>query len=180
MTKKAVALIFALLWLPPSGGRSVLAAQWPQWRGPDRNGSIAPANTPAWPAAWKRAWRVDVGEGYSSPVVSAGRVFVHSRKDPDEIVTAIDLTTGKVAWQSKYPSRATEGRTADQAAILLTPSNVLLLVTAGELVLAKRSPARYEEERRYTVADSPTWAVPVVMKDSLIVRDASGVMRLTP
>jgi outer membrane protein assembly factor BamB len=47
---------------------------------------------------------VDVGEGYSSPVVANGRVFVHSRKDPDELVTAIDLATGKIAWQQHYPS----------------------------------------------------------------------------
>src|SRR5512144_1572309 len=80
------------------------AAQWPQWRGPERNGTVPAASTPAWPAAWKRAWRVEVGEGYSSPVVSGGRVFVHSRKDPDELVTAIDLATGKVLWQSKYAS----------------------------------------------------------------------------
>ena len=80
------------------------SAQWPQWRGPERNGTVAAANTPAWPAAWKRAWRVEIGEGYSSPVVASGRVFVHSRNDPDEIVTAIDLASGKVAWQQHYPS----------------------------------------------------------------------------
>ncbi len=387
------------------------AAQWPQWRGPQRNGTIPAAETPAWPAAWKRAWRVEVGEGYSSPVVSGGRVFVHSRRDPEEIVTAIDLATGKIAWQGKYPSAfnknqmaasmskgphatplvtgntvitvggtavvsawnaqtgtllwrkdyspsvdltklftgtaaspllegglvivqvgsdvhggrvialdpqtgaerwtwkgagpgyaspmaltaggvrqiatltegsiegidaktgaglwsvpfpdqwhenivtplwtgthlivsgtragthaytlrsaagkwqateawknpdiamymstpvtadgvvyglssrkkgqlvafdgttggakwTTDGRIADQAAILLTPAHVLLLTTGGELVVAKRSPAKYEEERRYAVADSATWAVPVVLKDGLVVRDASGVARL--
>src|SRR5689334_5966752 len=79
-------------------------AQWPQWRGPARNGSIPAAATPKWPESWKRAWRTDVGEGYSSPVVSAGRVFVHSRKDPDEIVTALDLASGKVIWQHQYAS----------------------------------------------------------------------------
>src|SRR5689334_21718713 len=75
---------------------------WNQWRGPSRNGVIPAASTPAWPAAWTRTWRVDVGEGYSSPVSSAGRVFVHSRRDPDELVTAIDLASGHVAWQQKY------------------------------------------------------------------------------
>ena len=80
------------------------SAQWPQWRGPSRNGTVAATATPKWPAAWKRAWRTDVGEGYSSPVVAGGRVFVHSRQDPEELVTAIDLATGKVAWQAKYPS----------------------------------------------------------------------------
>ena len=55
----------------------------------------------------------------------------------------------------------------------------MVLTTGGELVLVRRSPAKYDEERRYTVADSATWAVPVLLPDGLIVRDASGVMRLT-
>ena len=389
------------------------SAQWPQWRGPLRDGTVAAATTPKWPAAWKRAWRVDVGEGYSSPVVSGGRVFVHSRRDPEEIVTAIDLATGTVAWQQKYATPftknqyatnmakgphatplvagdtvvtfggvgivsawnaqtgalawrkdysssvdlsklftgtaasplneggsvivqvgsdihggriialdpktgaerwtwkgkgpgyaspvavtvggsrqivtmtngsiegldaktgaalwsvpfpdewhenimtpiwtgthlivsgiragtraytlkdaggkwqaaeawknadvawymstpvladgvlyglsvkrkgqvvavdaatgtlkwSTEGRAAEHASILLTPAHVLILTTGGELVLAKRSAAKFEEERRYTVAESATWAVPALLPDGLIVRDASGVMRLTP
>ena len=83
---------------------SASAQDWNQWRGPSRNGTVTAAATPKWPAAFKRAWRAEVGEGYSSPVVSGGRVFVHSRKDPDELVTAIDLANGKVVWQSKYPS----------------------------------------------------------------------------
>jgi hypothetical protein len=36
---------------------------------------------PAWPAA-RSAWQVEVGEGYSSPIVANGRVFLHSRRDP--------------------------------------------------------------------------------------------------
>jgi hypothetical protein len=60
----------------------------------------------------------------------------------------------------------------------LTPAHVLVQTTGGELILVKRSPARSEEERRYTLADSATWAVPVVMKDALVVRDATAVMKL--
>jgi hypothetical protein len=55
-----------------------------------------------------------------------------------------------------------------------------LLTTAGELVLVKPTAAGYEEERRYTIADSETWAVPVVLAEGLIVRDATGVMKLVP
>jgi outer membrane protein assembly factor BamB len=416
MKRLICAVCLAAVILPPEGGSYAVEAQaaqqeWNQWRGPARNGTVAASSTPKWPATWKRAWRVEVGEGYSSPVVSGGRAFVHSRRDADELVTSIDLATGKVAWQSKYTAPfnknsyatkmasgpfatplvigdrvftlggtavlsawnaqtgalawrkdysasvdtskmftgtaaspladagsvivqvgsdvkggrvlaldpqtgaerwtwtgkgpgyaspsvvtiggvnqivtmtngsiegidaksggglwsipfpdefhenivtpvwtgthliastsaaglraftirpvagkwqtaeawknaeaamymstpvladgilyglsnkkkgqivavdaatgalkwATEGRTADQAAILLTPAHVLVLTTAGELVLVRRSPAKYDEERRYTVADSATWAVPVLLPDGLIVRDASGVMRL--
>jgi outer membrane protein assembly factor BamB len=57
-----------------------------------------------WPPELKKGWSVEVGEGYSSPVSGDGRVFVHARRDPDEIVSAIDLATGAVAWQQKYPA----------------------------------------------------------------------------
>jgi outer membrane protein assembly factor BamB len=79
------------------------AQDWPQWQGPARDGSVPAASAPtAWPASYSRGWRVEVGEGYASPVVAGGRVFVHSRRDPDEIVTSLDLVTGNVVWQKRY------------------------------------------------------------------------------
>jgi len=79
------------------------AQEWTQWRGPARDGSVSGKNVPAaWPESLKRSWRVEIGEGYSSPVVADGRVFVHGRRDPEEIVTGINLADGKVLWQQKY------------------------------------------------------------------------------
>lgn len=79
------------------------AQEWTQWRGPARDGSVSGKNVPAqWPASLQRAWRVEVGEGYSSPVVAGGRVFVHTRRDPEEIVSGINLADGKVVWEQKY------------------------------------------------------------------------------
>ena len=56
--------------------------------------------------------QVEIGEGYSSPVVANGRAFLHSRRDPEEIVTAIDLATGKIVWQQKYPAAFTKNQYA--------------------------------------------------------------------
>src|SRR5688572_3274533 len=97
---------------------SIASAQdWSQWRGPARDGVIPSAVIPKqWPAAVKRGWSVEIGEGYSSPVVANGRAFVHSRRDPDEIVTAIDLATGKIAWQQKYTSEFKKNQYATQMA----------------------------------------------------------------
>ena len=82
---------------------AVSAQEWTQWRGPARDGSVSAKNAPtAWPDSLKRSWRVEIGEGYSSPVVAGGRVFVHGRKDPEEIVASINLADGKVLWQQKY------------------------------------------------------------------------------
>ena len=93
------------------------AQDWTQWRGPARDGVIPAAVVPKqWPAAVKRGWSMEIGEGYSSPVVSNGRVFVHSRRDPEEVVTAIDVASGKVAWQQKYTSEFKKNQYATQMA----------------------------------------------------------------
>ena len=79
------------------------AQEWTQWRGPARDGSVVTKNVPpAWPESLKRTWRVEIGEGYSSPVVSGGRAFVHGRRDPEEIVASVNLADGKVLWEQKY------------------------------------------------------------------------------
>jgi outer membrane protein assembly factor BamB len=96
---------------------SASAQDWTQWRGPARDGVIPAAVVPRqWPAAVERGWSVEIGEGYSSPVVASGRVFLHSRRDPQELVTAIDLATGKVAWQQKYQSEFKKNQYATQMA----------------------------------------------------------------
>src|SRR5262249_1356310 len=117
--------------------------------------------------AWKNP---DVAMYMSTPVLAEGVIYGLSAKKKGQIV-ALDAATGALKW-------TTEGRAADQASILLTGNHVLILTTGGELVLVKRSPAKYEEERRYTVADSATWAVPALVPDGLVIRDAGGLMRL--
>ena len=68
---------------------------WSEFRGPGRNAVLRAGQAPAqWPASFNRAWAVEVGEGYSSPVVSGGTVFIHSRKDPQESIVAIDVASG--------------------------------------------------------------------------------------
>ena len=118
----AIAVVFVFI-----GVASISAQDWTQWRGPARDGMIAAAVVPTtWPTAVTRAWAVAIGEGYSSPVVAGGRVFVHSRRDPDEIVTAIDLASGKVAWQQKYQSEFKKNQYATQMA--KGPNSTPLLV----------------------------------------------------
>lgn len=85
---------------------AVRSQEWTQWRGPARDGSVSGKNVPAaWPETLKQTWRVEIGEGYSSPVVANGRVFVHGRRDPEEIVAGINLADGKVLWQQTYQAQ---------------------------------------------------------------------------
>src|SRR4030095_412977 len=83
-----------------------LAADWPQWRGPNRDGVtrdfVAPATRPA---TLKEVWKVTVGEGHSSPVTSEGRIYVLARQGEDEVVLCLEAQTGKQLWRTSYPER---------------------------------------------------------------------------
>ncbi|MBX9580003.1 MAG: PQQ-like beta-propeller repeat protein [Gemmataceae bacterium] len=80
------------------------ADDWPQWRGPNRDGvSKETGLLKEWPkdgppVRWKRA---DLGEGYSTPSVAAGRVYLQTNKGGDEFVVALDEKTGADVWAAK-------------------------------------------------------------------------------
>lgn len=80
------------------------AQDFPQWRGPNRDGVVAGFTAPAsWPAQLKQKWKIQVGEGHASPVVVGQRVYLISRAGENEVVRAVDLATGKQLWQDTYP-----------------------------------------------------------------------------
>jgi outer membrane protein assembly factor BamB len=83
---------------------AVAAAQdWPQWRGAHRDGVAASALAPkVWPEKLKLKWKVTLGEGHSSPVVSAGKVYLHTRQGERELLSCLKPETGQVIWQQSY------------------------------------------------------------------------------
>jgi outer membrane protein assembly factor BamB len=103
--KRRVALVLAGAAAPAALALALSppAASWPQWRGPARTG-VAPDFTTrtAWPAALRPVWKVNVGLGHASPVVSEGRVHLFAREGEEEVVQALDLGTGKRLWRQAY------------------------------------------------------------------------------
>jgi outer membrane protein assembly factor BamB len=98
-------------------GLTARGQDWTQWRGSSRDGTVTAKNAPAgWPKSWQRVWRTELGEGYSSPVVAGGRAFVHSRRDPEELVTAVNLADGKIVWQQRYAAPFKKNQYAVQMA----------------------------------------------------------------
>ncbi|MEM6794170.1 MAG: PQQ-binding-like beta-propeller repeat protein [Acidobacteriota bacterium] len=79
------------------------ADDWPQWRGPTRDGHAPHFEAPAaWPDSLRREWRVEVGEGYASPVVSGDRIFLMTRRGEDEVAMALSARDGAVLWTSRF------------------------------------------------------------------------------
>lgn len=80
---------------------AAVSADWPQWRGPARDGVAVTFSAPAsWPAQLTKRWQATVGLGHASPVVVGNRVIVHTRQGDREVVAAYDLATGKPLWHN--------------------------------------------------------------------------------
>jgi outer membrane protein assembly factor BamB len=74
---------------------------WPQWRGPNRDGQVSGAAIPTvWPKTLKQEWKVNVGVGHSSPVLSNGRIYVFARQGEEEVLLCLDQATGKEIWRA--------------------------------------------------------------------------------
>ena len=95
----ALALIIAVVTV-----QAGVATDWPQWRGPTRDGVVGAALPAEWPEALKKRWEVSVGAGHASPVVSGNRVVVLARQDDQEIVRALDVASGTEIWRAAYPA----------------------------------------------------------------------------
>jgi outer membrane protein assembly factor BamB len=132
----------------------VVADDWPQWLGPQRDGiwretgilQKFPADGP------KPRWRVNIGSGYAGPAVAGGKVFVMDRmvdaaaRDPknafdrgripgEERVMCIDEASGRVFWTHRYDCPYTVSYPAGPRATPVVDGNkVYTLGTMGNLL----------------------------------------------
>ena len=107
-----------------------LADNWPQWRGPNFNGSITEKNLPAeFSKSNNVAWRAPLpGPAGSTPVIFGDRVFVNSidAAKKSRVALCLDRKTGAVLWQQDVGP----GITQDDKSNFASPSPV----TDGRLV----------------------------------------------
>ena len=81
------------------------AQDWPQWRGPARDGVVGAFDVPSsWPEALQRRWSIEVGLGYAGPVLVGERIYLFTRQDGDEVMTALEAATGETIWRTAYPA----------------------------------------------------------------------------
>jgi outer membrane protein assembly factor BamB len=84
-----------------------------QWRGAQRDGSASAFVEPKqWPDALTRRWKVDVGEGYATPLIVGDSVYVFTRLDGQEGITALEASSGRQRWRSQYAAPYTPSQPA--------------------------------------------------------------------
>jgi outer membrane protein assembly factor BamB len=79
------------------------AADWPQYRGPNLDGSTSEKIASKWPAGGpKVVWKAATPTGFSSFTVAGGKAFTQITRDADgaprEVAVALDANTGKEVW----------------------------------------------------------------------------------
>lgn len=107
LSASIAALCLVSLILTTAGPAAVgySLSDWPQWRGPERNGTSAERGLlKEWPKEGpKLLWQVnDIGDGYSTPSVVGNRIYLMSNRGMDnEFVQALSTKDGKPIWTTR-------------------------------------------------------------------------------
>jgi outer membrane protein assembly factor BamB len=157
------------------------AADWPHYRGPAQDGRSSETIAKAWPASGPKVlWRQPLGQGFSGISVVAGKAYTLYGAGADELVLALDATSGKTLWKTRLDAnraddmgggpRSTPTVAGDRVYVLGAKGKLAALEAAGGKILwSVDLVATYG-------ARIPQWGVsvsPVVEGDLLLV-DVGG------
>jgi outer membrane protein assembly factor BamB len=102
---------------------NLYSQEWPQFRGPGRDSKVTGFKVPGtWPADLKQVWKVNVGTGDATPVLSGGKIYLAVRQGDNEVVLCLDAGTGKEIWKSSYPAAAVTGPATSHPGPRSTPA----------------------------------------------------------
>ncbi len=92
------------------GASCVLAQDWPQWRGPNRDGKVKGFTAPEeWPKELTQKWQVTVGAGDATPALVGDKLYLFTRQDDEEVTLCLDAGSGKELWRDAYAAQAVTG-----------------------------------------------------------------------
>jgi outer membrane protein assembly factor BamB len=146
------------------------STDWPQWRGPERNGASRETGLlREWPQSGPAVvWSASqLGAGYGSVAVAGSRVFVQGMKNRQSVVTSLDRAAGKAAWSVALGSaqendrgsgpRSTPTVDGDRVYVLTENGDLVCLLVADGKVVWRRNILREFNGRNinWLVSESP-------------------------
>ena len=88
----------------------IFAQDWPQWRGPNRDGKVTGFTAPqTWPKALTQKWKTTVGSGDATPALVGEKLYVFARQGEEEVTLCLSAANGRELWQDKYAAQAVTG-----------------------------------------------------------------------
>ena len=116
---------------------SGLAADWPQWFGPNRDG-VSPETglLKDWPDSGPAVlWRTPLGEGFSSIAIARGAAYTMFAEGKDEYAVCLDAATGEERWRVKTGSNFSDwqGGNGPRATPIIDKERAFFLGANGQL-----------------------------------------------
>jgi outer membrane protein assembly factor BamB len=112
------------MWLTLLLVANLGAADWPRFRGPNGTGVSEAKNLPVeFGKERNLKWRVDVPAGTSSPIVSAGRIFLTAFENDDRMLLCLDAADGRLLWKQTTPKDRTEAAHPLNGPVTPTPAS---------------------------------------------------------
>lgn len=159
------------------------SAQWPDFRGRDRDGVIRGITLASdWDATPPRQiWKQKIGPGWSSFSVAGDRLFTQEQRGEEEAVVCLDANTGNQIWEFTYPSRFWEAiagagpratpTIADEGIFALGADGILVRLDATSGAEIWRRDLKQDADRK-----PPTWgfASSPLVTESLVIVHAGG------
>ncbi|HSE38492.1 MAG TPA: PQQ-binding-like beta-propeller repeat protein [Blastocatellia bacterium] len=171
---------------PISPSSDKISADWPGFRGPQRDGTVRGVKIKTdWSASPPiEMWRRPIGPGWSSFAVRGGRLYTQEQRGNDEIVACYDMTTGKLVWKHGDAARFYEsnGGPGPRATPTLGNGRVYTLGATGILNVLDDNTGAVVWSRNAvsdTGAKIPGWGIsgsPLVVSDVVIVATAGNLV----
>jgi outer membrane protein assembly factor BamB len=122
--------------------------------------------------ATEKAWQItELTMRFSSPVRKGNLIFGFSNRNSG-IFFCVDAESGKTLWTS-------DPRQGDNAVVLISGELLFLLKDNAELIIARASGKSFEPLHRYEVADSATYANPLMLAKGIVVKDNTTLSYLS-
>lgn len=158
------------------------AADWPQWRGPERDGISRETGLFTADQPFAEAWRTPLGRGFSGIAIADGRVFTMFAQGDDEFAICLDAHTGEERWRFRTGPYYTETQGGDGPRSTPTVDGkfVYVLGAHGQLyALSADSGTKVWEKDLVAEFDSkvPRWGFSTspLVEGNLLLVEAGGV-----
>jgi outer membrane protein assembly factor BamB len=161
------------------GARSAPSADWPQWRGPQRNGlSDDKGLLKQWPSSGpSKVWSIsNLGEGFGSLAVVGDRIYVQGTSGSASTLFCLNRADGKTLWSTALGPKVDEGRgNGPRSTPTVDGDRVYVMTENGDLAcLRTRDQSRLWSKNilKEFGGENPGWLIsesPLIDGDRLIV-----------
>jgi outer membrane protein assembly factor BamB len=136
-------LFCAVALLPMTAGTTAPETDWPQWRGPLRDGKSTETGLPKqWPEKGPAvSWSIaNLGEGYGSLAIRGNRIYVQGTKDKESAVFCLNRADGKTIWSVSFGQWLAQDKgNGPRGAPMRDGDKLYVLTENGELACLKES-----------------------------------------